>query len=78
MVLAHQALRASDCAGALDALEQAQARFANGSLAEEREALAIESLACLGHHDEAAERTDVFLRTYPAALHATIVRRFAR
>jgi hypothetical protein len=75
---ARQSIQAGDCDEALRALNDGLPRFAAGSLFEEREALAIEALACAGRETEAAERADAFLREHPASLHAAIVRRFVR
>lgn len=51
-------------------LEEAKARFAQGSLLEEREVLSIETLACSGRANEAPKRAEAFLRDYPTSLHA--------
>jgi hypothetical protein len=72
---ARRALRAGDCAGSLDALDEATRRFGAGALTEEREALTIESLQCAGRHAEAADRATAFLSAYPTSLHAAAMRR---
>lgn len=52
-------------ARALEMVESHRARFASGSLAEEREALAIIALIKQGARDQAAERAAQFKTTYP-------------
>jgi outer membrane protein assembly factor BamD (BamD/ComL family) len=75
---ARGALRSGDCKGALEKLEETRTRFPNGALSQEREALAIEALACAGRDVEAADRAAAFLREYPASPHADAVGRHAR
>jgi hypothetical protein len=71
-------LRSGDCTGALEKLEGTRARFPDGALSQEREALAIEALVCAGRDVEAADRAAAFLREYPASPHANAVGRLAR
>ena len=77
LIAARQALRASDSAGALRLLEQAQQRFKHGAMAEEREALIIEALAKSGNRARAAARARAFLNHYPRSPHAADVQRYA-
>ena len=72
-----QLLRSGDCEGALTQLQESAARFPRGGLAQEREVLAVEALACVGRAPEAAARADAFLHDHPASAHAPKVRRFA-
>jgi hypothetical protein len=72
------ALRSGDCTGALERLEETSARFPEGALSQEREALAIEALACTGRDVEAANRAAAFLRQYPASPLADAVGRLAQ
>ena len=75
---ARQALQRGNPAGALAVLDQAQQRFPRGRMTQEREALAIESLARLGRKGEAAQRAKAFLQWWPASPYADIVRVHAR
>jgi hypothetical protein len=74
---ARNVLRAHDCPGALAALDEARTRFPTGTLAQEREALTVEALACSGRGAEAGRRAVEFLRTFPASPYEEAVRRFA-
>ncbi len=49
--------------------------FANGQLAEERDALRVHALAALGRHDEAINRAQAFKDKYPGSLMWSAVRR---
>jgi hypothetical protein len=60
---------ASDPAGALALTEEHARRFPNGSLAPEREVLAIESLAALGRTADARARLAAFRAVYPQSVH---------
>ncbi|MEZ4293451.1 MAG: hypothetical protein R3B70_00620 [Polyangiaceae bacterium] len=48
--------------------------FADGALAEEREALAIDALVRLGRTDEARERARAFVARYPKSTQVTRMR----
>jgi hypothetical protein len=50
--------------------------FADGALAQEREALTIEALAHAGRREAASARAVAFLRAYPGSPHAATVRTF--
>jgi hypothetical protein len=63
--LARSRLRAGDARGALAALRDADARVGPGTLAQEREVLAIESLAASGQRAPAAGRAAAFLAAHP-------------
>lgn len=69
-------LRAGNARGASVALEAIRRDFPRGSLAQEREALAVEALAALGQRSEARRRASEFLRQYPESPHAKVVRGF--
>ncbi|HVK68511.1 MAG TPA: outer membrane protein assembly factor BamD [Polyangium sp.] len=75
---ARAALRAGDTAGAFQKLEAMGDRFPSGTLAQEREALAIEALARAGQSAAASERAAAFLRAHPTSPHATKIRGFLR
>src|SRR5207302_107129 len=62
-----------DSAGALRVLDQHRARFADGQLAEEREALAIQALAGGGQWDEARQRAKDFATMWPKSLFAPAI-----
>jgi outer membrane protein assembly factor BamD (BamD/ComL family) len=74
---ARSVLRAGDPSRALRLLDGARARFPQGILAQEREALAIEALVRSGQRALAAKRAESFLRDYPKSPHAADVRSFA-
>ena len=76
VIAARQALRANDAASALRLLEQAQQRFKQGALAEERESLTIEALAKSGQVSRASSRARTFLTRYPRSPHAADVQRY--
>ncbi len=59
----------SDPAGAMRALDEHRARFPNGTFAQEREVLAIETLIRLGRRPEAKARADAFGRAFPTSAH---------
>lgn len=69
-------LRASDLAGAEQALNQARDQFPRGALGQEREVLQIELLAALGDRDGADHRARRFLRKHPDSPHAKSVQRY--
>jgi hypothetical protein len=66
--VARHALAAGEPQAALAPLSQHGARFPDGVLVEEREALAVNALVALTRYDEARERADSFLRHYPNSL----------
>ena len=76
VIAARQALRANDAVSALRLLEQAQQRFKQGALAEERESLTIEALAKSGQASRASTRARAFLTRYPRSPHAADVQRY--
>jgi predicted nucleotidyltransferase len=65
-------------AGAMSILEAPRQRFPAGKLAQEREALTIESLARQGQRDPAARRAAAFLQYWPTSPYADVVRVHAR
>lgn len=65
---AQLALR-TDAALALALAEQHAGRFPQGTLAQEREVVAIEALTALGRLDEARTRTEAFLARWPDSAH---------
>jgi hypothetical protein len=62
----------------LAAVDEAHARFPEGALVQEREALAIEALALAGRDEEASARAAAFLREYASSPYGATVRRYAR
>ncbi|HSO35872.1 MAG TPA: outer membrane protein assembly factor BamD [Labilithrix sp.] len=71
-------LRSGDCEGALAQLQETETRFPRGALAQEREVLSIEALACSGRATTASARAEAFVRDYPTSPHASKVRHFTR
>jgi hypothetical protein len=67
---ARKSLRTGDCREALARSDDARARWPQGMLREEREAIAIEALECLGRRDEALERRVAFLLAFPQSVYA--------
>lgn len=78
IVEARQALRSGNFALTLSRLEQLRARFPHGALAQEREALTIETLGRSGAGAEARRRARAFLSNYPKSPYASTVERYAR
>lgn len=74
---ARERLRAADPAGALRLLQEARARFPEGALGQEREALTIEALAAERNGGEARQRAEEFLRDNPDSPHGARVRALA-
>jgi hypothetical protein len=74
---ARAAVRRGDCAAALQRLNEANARYPQGTLRQERDALTIEALACGRQSAEASARAAVFLRDYPGSPYSEAVKRFA-
>lgn len=67
---ARAALRGGDTGGAMRLLEQARQKFPGGVLGQEREALAIETLAKSGARDVASARAAAFIQAHPQSPHA--------
>lgn len=74
MGTARALLRTGQPRAALGALDAIAKDFPNGTLAQEREALAIEALGALGQRDAARARATRFLQRYPASPHAAMVK----
>jgi hypothetical protein len=70
---ARTALGRSDPAAALASLERHAQRHPSGQLREERDALAVQTLAALGRTEEARSRADRFRRAYPGSLFLPVV-----
>lgn len=70
---AREGLRAGRASLVLRQLEAARARFPEGALAQEREALTIEALCRSGQTAAARRRAEAFARTYPGSPHAARV-----
>ncbi|WP_186001868.1 hypothetical protein [Corallococcus sp. Z5C101001] len=66
---AHQALRRGDSERALASAQAHASRFPAGTLAQEREVIAIEALVRLGRVPEARERAEAFGARYPTSSH---------
>jgi hypothetical protein len=64
---AREALRAGDCARALEQLDAARAAFPSGELEQEREVLAIRALVAAGRRLEARDRARAFLDRHPSS-----------
>jgi len=62
-------LLSSDPAASLAITREHRRRFPNGTLAQEREVLAIEALAHMGKKDEASDRADAFRKSHPDSAH---------
>jgi hypothetical protein len=65
---ARSALARSDGTAAMAAIDEHQRRFPSGSLAEEREALAVRALLASGKRAEAERRAAAFGKRYPNSL----------
>ena len=72
---ARRVLRAGDSWRALTLLDAARARFPEGILVQEREALSIEALVRSGQRALATKRAEAFLRAYPKSPHGADVKR---
>jgi hypothetical protein len=59
----------SDPAAALALAEQHRTQFSRGTLAQEREVLAVEALLRLGRRSAAGQRARAFERRYPESSH---------
>lgn len=75
---ARLALAAGDPIAALADLERHGRRFPRGSLAEEREALAIRALAHAGRRTQAQGRAEAFARRYPDSVQGEAIARALR
>lgn len=75
MGTARALLRSGRSRAALSELDALAKDFPNGTLAQEREALAVQALGALGERAAARERALRFLARYPASPHAAVVRR---
>jgi hypothetical protein len=75
MAAARTLLRSGQPRAALRELDAIATNFPNGTLAQEREALAVEALSALGERAAARERASRFLSRYPSSPHAAAVRR---
>lgn len=73
---ARTALRGGDTGGAMRLLEQARVKFPNGALGQEREALAIETLAKSGAREAASARAAAFIKAHPTSPHAARLQLF--
>ena len=71
---ARDALRYGNSAGALSLLSQAQQRFGNGVLGQEREALTIEALSKSGQRAAAQTRGQAFLKNYANSPYSARIR----
>jgi hypothetical protein len=71
---ARNALHGGNSASALAILSQAQQRFGNGVLGQEREALTIEALAKSGQSAAARARGQVFLKNYANSPYSARIR----
>lgn len=65
---ARTAFASGDYDRSLDRLQRHKDRFAGGVLTEEREALAVRSLAALGKRSEAITRAQAFVARYPESI----------
>jgi hypothetical protein len=65
---ARAAIARGDGRGALARLALHERRFANGALAQEREAMTIRALVLAGDRDSARRRADTFRSRYPGSL----------
>jgi hypothetical protein len=65
---ARKALARGDASASLESLRAHERRFPSGTLVEEREALAVKTLAALGRGAEARARAERFRTTYPSSL----------
>jgi hypothetical protein len=73
---ARNALRAGNPSSALGILDDARARFPDGALGQEREALTIDALARAGRKQAASARARAFLARFPNSPLASNVRQY--
>jgi hypothetical protein len=71
---ARERLAQGDGAGALKHLDEHARRFSHATLAEEREALAIQALVNLGRYDDARRRADAFRTRWSNSVYAAAVK----
>jgi predicted Zn-dependent protease len=74
VALVREALRRGDGQAASALLDQLRREFPEAVLAQEREALSIETLARQGRRAEARARATTFLNTWPSSVYAETVR----
>lgn len=72
---ARSALARADASAAWSALSQHERRYRNGVLAEEREALAVQTLVSLDRREEARRRAQRFHAEFPHSLFGPVVDR---
>ncbi len=72
---ARTALVRGDAAGALASAERHRQKYPGGRLSEERESIAIQALARLGHGAEARSRAADFERVYPRSMLLPVISR---
>jgi hypothetical protein len=72
--VARVAVAQGNGARALEAIERHRSQFPRGSLAEEREALAVKSLHILGRDEEARSTAARFEKAYPKSLFLPAIR----
>jgi hypothetical protein len=72
---ARSALARREFLAAIDAADRHASRFADGDLAEEREAIRIQAFALAGRRDEASRHVEAFRRNYPMSLHRAAISR---
>ena len=78
ILAARQSLRSGDFTATLQRLEEVRVRFPHGALAQEREALTIETLGRSGARAAAEKRARAFLQAYPKSPYAADVERYAK
>lgn len=78
ILAARQSLRNGDFTATLQRLEEVRLRFPHGALAQEREALTIETLGRSGARAAAEKRARAFLQAYPKSPYAADVERYAK
>jgi hypothetical protein len=70
---ARAALMRGDATGALAAVDEHSKAFSHGQLVEIREALAIQALVRAGRHDEARQRRERFLHSFPGSMYLPVI-----
>ncbi|MFY1828345.1 hypothetical protein ACN47A_20645 [Myxococcus fulvus] len=75
---AHRALQRGAAEEALSLLRGHASRFQAGTLAQEREVLAIEALVSLGRRAEAQQRAEAFQTKYPTSSHLVRLQKLLR
>jgi len=74
LAIARAKLASGDAQGALDDIGRLTSRFPRGKLTQEREVVAIDSLAALGNHQAARSRGLAFLERFPDGPYSAHVR----